>query len=650
MAGTRDEILADFQACTGIDDVGDAIKYLEESSWDLLAAVNQAMPRGTQQLPSEMSPDIEMIEEIERTPHSSSSSSQTTNDSRNSSKMDVVENSKPGTSKSKSYGSGRTLTFCVNYLSNVYKINLSESSRVRDLKQLIWEQTNVPSCQQQLRGWKKTPESASTTLQSLDLPKENTLYMSTLSDLMTDDDKLKYAERMTQTYTLNIKDETHKKMYNLKFHGTSTVLDVKSGIYSLIDVPIRNQQWKGWPSTVKNDSIMLAQTGIFYPEHDLSVTELPSKEEKKDVIDLVESDSSEDEAYDVEDPESFNVDDDIFIDIKTTKPQRLMPDNVTDETVGTLHFAEEFEKRYGQAHPEFYTGKFKDAVKESCLKPAKERKLLAVYLHHDNSILANVFCTQLLGFETVLQVLSANFVVWGWDITYESNKQRFLLSVKETLGSVAALAMKNIDVDTLPVLVIIMRIRSNTEIFTTVHGNVGVSELLTNLIHAVDVFQEYRIADIGVEEERQARERVKQEQDRAYQESLDADRAKEKAKELEKRRKEEAENERLAEEARKEAYRQTIESSLPPEPLEGVNDGVLRVRIWLPAGRVLQRRFQSDTPLQTLLNFLIAEGYPTEEYRILRSWPRRDLTSMDSKLTLMDLKFCPQETLILEER
>lgn len=49
-----------------------------------------------------------------------------------------------------------------------------------------------------------------------------------------------------------------------------------------------------------------------------------------------------------------------------------VPDNVTDETVGTLHFAEEFEKRYGKAHPEFYTGKFKDVIKESCLKPAKE--------------------------------------------------------------------------------------------------------------------------------------------------------------------------------------------------------------------------------------------------------------------------------------
>ncbi|XP_076178069.1 fas associated factor casp isoform X2 [Ptiloglossa arizonensis] len=630
MAGTRDEILADFQACTGIDDVGDAIKYLEESNWDLLAAVNHAMPHGTQQLPSEMSPDIEMIEEIERMPHSSSSSSQTVHDSKSNSKMDVVENSKPGTSKPRNCA--RTITFRINYLNNVYRINLSEFSCLRDLEQLIWEQTHVPPCQQRLHGWTKVPESPSTSLQTLDLPKENILCMSSPSedlDITTDNTSL--ADHMTQTYTLNIKDEIGKKTYNLKFPGSSKIFDVKTGIYSLIDVPIRNQQWKGWPSSVKNDSIMLAQSGISYPEHDLSVTELPMKPEKKDVIDLVGSDSSENEGDDVE--ESFNVDDDIFIDIEPTKIQPLMPENVEDETLGTLHFAEEFEKRYGQAHPEFFTSKFKDAVKESCLKPAKERKLLAVYLHHDNSVLANVFCTQLLGSETVLQVLSANFIVWGWDITYESNKLRFLFSVKQTLGSVAALAMKNIDVDTLPVLVIIMRTRSNTEIFTTVHGNVGVNELLTNLIHAVDVFQEQRRSDIGVEEERQARERVKQEQDRAYQESLAADRAKEKAKEqkkveeeLEKQKKLEAENERLAEEARKEAHRQAVELSLPPEPQQGAGDGVLKVRVRLPAGKFLERRFQSDTPLQTLLNFLIAEGYPTEEYKVLCSWPRRDVS------------------------
>lgn len=41
-----------------------------------------------------------------------------------------------------------------------------------------------------------------------------------------------------------------------------------------------------------------------------------------------------------------------------------------------------------------------------------------------------------------------------------------------------------------------MRSRSTTEIFTIVHGNVGVNELLTNLIHAVDIFQVSQFAII----------------------------------------------------------------------------------------------------------------------------------------------------------
>ncbi|XP_072762719.1 FAS-associated factor 1 isoform X4 [Anoplolepis gracilipes] len=638
MAENRDAILADFQACTGIDDFGEAILYLEETNWDLLAAINKAMPQGTQQLPSEMTSDIEMIEEIKVTPHSSSSKLQTAQSSKKigNTKADVVESAKPGTSRPKSCMRNRTLTFHINYLDNVYKINLSELSTLKDLKQFIWYKTNIAPCQQHLHGWKKEPQTSNIILQTLDLPRENTLYLSSLSqDGDLSHETVNLSDRMIQTYTLNVKDEVHNKTYNLKFPGTRTVLEVKTDIYSLIDVPVRNQQWKGWPSSLKDDNVILAQSGICYPEHDLSVGKLPAKEEKKKVIDLIDSDSSIDEPEDVEEfedvPETFTVEDDIFIDdVKSTKIERLMPENVVDEVMGTLHFAEQFEKRYGPAHPEFFAGTFEDALKESCLKPAKERKLLAVYLHHDNSVLANVFCTQLLGFETVLQLLSANFIVWGWDITYESNKDRFLYSVTQTLGTVGSLAVSSIDVDTLPVLMIIMRSRSNTEIFTIVHGNVGVNELLTNLVQAVDIFQEQRRADIGVEEERQARERVKQEQDRAYQESLAADRAKEEAKqmqeELEKKKKEQAENERLAEEARKEAHRQAVESSLPPEPQQGAGDGVMKVRVRLPAGKFLERKFQPDTPLQTLFNFLIVEGYPTEEYKLLSSWPRRDVS------------------------
>nr|CAD7421155.1 unnamed protein product [Timema poppensis] len=101
-----------------------------------------------------------------------------------------------------------------------------------------------------------------------------------------------------------------------------------------------------------------------------------------------------------------------------------VPDNVEDETAGCIHFADEFTNRYGGCHPEFFPGSLDEAVKEACLRPAKDRRLLAVYLHHDGSVLSNVFCTQLLGFESVLQCLNAHFVVWGWDLTHESNRHK----------------------------------------------------------------------------------------------------------------------------------------------------------------------------------------------------------------------------------
>lgn len=61
--------------------------------------------------------------------------------------------------------------------SNYKKIYFSE-----DLKQFIWHKTNVAPCQQHLRGWKKEPQTPSAVLQTLDLPRENTLYLSLSQD------------------------------------------------------------------------------------------------------------------------------------------------------------------------------------------------------------------------------------------------------------------------------------------------------------------------------------------------------------------------------------------------------------------------------------------------------------------------------------
>ena len=73
--------------------------------------------------------------------------------------------------------------------------------------------------------------------------------------------------------------------------------------------------------------------------------------------------------------------------------------------------------RYGPVHPMFFIGSLADAVKEATGGLAATRKPLLLYLHHDRSILSNVFCSQLLCSESIVNYLSLNFICWGWDLT-----------------------------------------------------------------------------------------------------------------------------------------------------------------------------------------------------------------------------------------
>lgn len=51
-----------------------------------------------------------------------------------------------------------------------------------------------------------------------------------------------------------------------------------------------------------------------------------------------------------------------------------------------------------------------------------------------------------------------------------------------------------------------------------------------------------------------------------------------------------------------------------------------------------------------LLNYVASKGFLIDEFKLISSWPRRDLTSIDAQQTLQALKLYPQETVILEER
>ena len=183
--------------------------------------------------------------------------------------------------------------------------------------------------------------------------------------------------------------------------------------------------------------------------------------------------------------------------------------------------------------------------------------MLAIYLHHDSSVLTNVFCTQALCADSVVSFLSENFVTFGWDLTLSSNKSRYdhkikapkrktcgvsyhrppshvfpssssssraLSMVTNHFGSVAAATIRSMDMEKLPLIALVYRLRGTTEIFQIIHGNVTLDELMSRLLTAHDTYTSQLHAEIKDEADRDARNAVKREQDLAFEAAQHADR------------------------------------------------------------------------------------------------------------------------------
>jgi hypothetical protein len=98
--------------------------------------------------------------------------------------------------------------------------------------------------------------------------------------------------------------------------------------------------------------------------------------------------------------------------------------------------------------------------------------------------------------------------------------------------------------------------------------------------------------------------------------------------------------------ARKEAYRKKVEASLPSEPPLSQGDGIAKIRFRLPNGESIERRFQANTPLKVLFDFLTVKGYPRDEYKVISSWPRRDVSGDVYLLFFLLILLCFQLTLL----
>lgn len=139
---------------------------------------------------------------------------------------------------------------------------------LEDLKDAIVEKTSIPVCRQLIKGWPKLRHKEaqvdSTVLKTLHLARENNVFLTDLTHEGFADNDVVFVSAepaMPPMFQLRIRYTNENKELNLNFPASKTLLEIKNDIYAVLKVPVRHQQWVGWPANAHN-SMKLSEVGL----------------------------------------------------------------------------------------------------------------------------------------------------------------------------------------------------------------------------------------------------------------------------------------------------------------------------------------------------------------------------------------------------
>jgi FAS-associated factor 2 len=317
----------------------------------------------------------------------------------------------------------------------------------------------------------------------------------------------------------------------------------------------------------------------------------------------------------------------------------LISSDDLDPSAASSNFLSQFESTYGHIHPAFICGPFQSA----CNQAKAENKLLIIYLHSPNHQDTSVFCRNILCNEQIVQYFNVNFLCWAGNVF---NSEPFKVSNTLKASSYPFLAVICYNVTS--------NSRNGITVLEKIEGIIDVENLLERLTQTLENYGPILDAAHFEIQERETNRQIREEQDRAFEESLAEDQERErKAREenrkimeqLEKEKREkQLEDKKLQEIERK---RQRCRERLPIEPEAG-DEGITQLLIRLTDGSRLQRRFKTTDTLQVVFDFIDSSPHNLNEYELVTNFPRKVFN--DPQVTLKEAGLFPQASLFVQEK
>ncbi|CAF0972713.1 unnamed protein product [Rotaria sordida] len=675
---SREQILSDFQNCTGLEHLDECIHILQQYEWNLMEAVQAVHDRIGIGNDNESTVPVQEITNRDTSSIITNTTNQNVNNNKRQSDPNEIDDSDqpriiktiPGsqrTSKGASsitnVGPVRDLNFTVEYCDQTEKISTFDSESVYQLREKISKKFSIPPNKQHFINWTMKSYDDQTILKDLNLLKENTIHLTSIENgsAVQIPNHTTSSSKTSDEFPLTVLCEDKSgnlTPFKLTLQSHTTISEMKKQTEHLTHIPIQEQAWQGLLGA--KDSDEFRQTSIASNAHlivyqsDTSLNQQIPTMRKDTKRSIISPDRNEDDQMDIEHDNGLeSYDDDVNVlsqnnstttfatETTTSGREPLIPDGCTNDAFGLEHFARVFNRRYGSTGPILYIGPLDQAIQDSLYSSIHTRRPLAIYLHNDQSVCANVFCSQVLSADSIVEYLANNYVLWAWDVTSDGNRTRLLETLRRCVGNQCAQRVGSTENDSFPLLLIVIRSRGSLELINVIEGKSTPSEVLLNLIQSYESYEQQRLRDVDEEIMRENRENLKKQQEDEYEQSLQADLAKERA-----RQEEQDANERL----KQQRLQQQEESKarLPEEPNE-TEKNITRLKIRLPNDEgVLMRRFRINDTLQVLFDYLTTQGRMFGEYKLLTTYPKRDLTSLNQADTFEQLKLYPQEQLILE--